>query len=137
MVMSIRIRGIKLNHTIETRNCQFNLLATRRFPSRKIAQNIQRFRQTGSSDGQCSTTGSLSTSDASSDRKEGSVQNILIRGLERFKLSLCVSLESPRSQTQEVHYAYAMRFYTETLLLSFYHSNIVSSGYFIKRFRCK
>ena len=49
-------------------------LATRRFPSREMAQNTQRFRQNGSNDGQCQTTDSPSISYASADRREDSVQ---------------------------------------------------------------
>ena len=48
-------------------------LATRRFPSREMAQNTQRFRQNGSNDGQCPTTDSPSISYASADRREESI----------------------------------------------------------------
>ena len=70
--MSIRLVSIK-NINNQNKKLSVNLLATRRFPSREMAQNTQRFRQNGSNDGHSPTTDSPSISYASADRKEDSV----------------------------------------------------------------
>ena len=57
---------------------------------------------------------------------------------KRLKLKLCVSLESQRSQTQKVHYALHCGFESpNSMLSSFYHSNIIISNYFIEKFQYK
>ena len=71
--MSIRIVSIK-NMNNQNKKLSVNLLARRQFPSREMAQNTQRFRQNGSTDGQSPTTDSPSISYASVDHREDSIQ---------------------------------------------------------------
>ena len=107
--MSIRLMSIK-NITNQNKKLSVNLMATRRFPSREMAQNTQRFRQSRSNDGQCPTTDSPSISYASVDHREDSIQQNSNQLSGRLKTLIMCQFGSPTEPNSKSTLCIVLRF---------------------------